>query len=253
METPPTNSLALANLRPTTQDKVFEFQKSLDDNFEGYQRQVLEEALLIMYEVHFDQKDRPDGSPYVEHPLGVATNVLNSLERPDFEIVVAALLHDSVEDQPEKLAAKIHFWNTGGKTEEEGALHYIENRFGERVRGIISSLTNPDFAAELNRSGQEVNTENKNRLYAKHVEEAIENPDVLPIKLFDFAENALRLDKVTDPVRRLKLTQKYVPVVNIFIARLSKGAHNLKQTLADGLLSQLQDTHSQMQVYMETA
>lgn len=250
MEPYPSMPVALANLDPDTFDKVVEFQRDLDSTFEGFEREITEEALLLMCEVHADQKDRPDGTPYIEHPLGVARNVLNSLENPDFESVVSALLHDSVEDQAQKLAEKLLVGDRGA-TEQERALRYIGQQFGERVQKTVASLTNPDFEAELIKQEQEVNTENKNRLYAEHVKEAIENPDVLPIKLFDFAENALRLNEVTDPARHLKLARKYAPVVSVFIDRLRQGNHRLKPAVAEDLLIRLEAAHSEMQAFIE--
>lgn len=251
MEIPNGESPAFTNLLPVTQHRIFEFQRELDGTFEGHQRQIVEEALLLMCEVHADQEDRPDGTQYVEHPLRVAQNVLRSLDSPDFEIVASALLHDSVEDQAKKLAAKNHHPDILDKGEEEMALHYIGSRFGGRASRIVISLTNPDFAAELTRDGQEINVVNKNKLYARHVAEIIEDPDVLPIKLFDFAENALRLDEVADPARRLKLTKKYAPVVDVFINRLLEGRHNLNQAVVEELLVRLKATYSQMQNFIE--
>lgn len=253
METHPIGPIPSANLRPSTVDKVSEFQKELDNTFKGYQRLVMEEALQLMCEVHADQEDRPDGIPYVEHPLGVARKVLDGLEKPDFEIVIAALLHDSVEDQARKLSAKIPYSSSLGASEELGALRYIENRFGGRVSKIVASLSNPDFNAVLTESRQEVTSENKNRLYAQHVAEAIKDPDVLPVKLFDFAENAFRLEEVTDPARRLKLTRKYAPVVNVLINSLQNGEHKLNQSVAEELLERLEATYDRMQTYIETS
>lgn len=61
-------------------------------------------ALELMVELHLNQAPRPDGSQYIEHPLAVAAQVLEAMVRKDPDVVVAALLHDAVEDQAERLA-----------------------------------------------------------------------------------------------------------------------------------------------------
>lgn len=224
METTPNAHDQIAqNLLPSTLTAVAEFQTRLDATFEGEERQRVEDALWLMCEVHADQKARPDGTPYVEHPLDVARNVLQASYTADSDEIIAALLHDSAEDQAQKLAAKAIDAGVVGNDERSLALGYIQSQYGGRVAHIVSELTNPDFEAELRMQGQAVTTEAKNRLYAEHVRAAIQDPDVLPIKLFDFAANALRLDGVTDPARRLKLTRKYAPVVDVFIKRLTDG------------------------------
>lgn len=227
----------LDNLQPSSLEKITVFQQELDAVFEGEERRRTEEALRLMCEVHADQTPRPDGVPYVEHPLEVAREVLKSLEEPDSELVIAALLHDSVEDQAAKLAAKLG--SHENQNEETRALRYIGDRFGVRVAGVVSLLTKPDFEAELKAKGKEVNRENKNELYATHIEAAIQDPDVFPVKLFDFAKNALQLANVTDPARRLRLTRKYLPVVEIFIQHLQKDRlvkHEVRLDLCEQLL-----------------
>ncbi len=248
MEGFPHESEVFANLQPSTVVMAQEFQKKLDHTFEGDQRQRIEEALLLSCEVHADQADRSDGTPYVEHPLQVANNVLEALEEPDAEVIIAALLHDSVEDQAKKLAQKLQ--PDVSKTHYEYvALRYIDERFGERVAKIVAALTNPDFDEALADNGHDITAENKNKLYMHHVTEAIEDPDVLLIKLFDFAENTLRLHEVVDVSRRLYLARKYTPVIDVFIARLQRGDHGMKQSVANELLEQLQSTSMQIQMY----
>ncbi len=248
MEVSPHEQAVFADLQPSTIEMVREFQRKLDGTFEGEQRQMIEEALLLSCEVHADQALRSDGTPYVEHPLQVASNVLDALEKPDAEIVIGALLHDSVEDQAEKMAHKLQQGFIKGQ-EQQMAFRYINERFGSRVTKIVATLTNPDFDGALTNNGSAITTENKNRLYVQHITEAIEDPDVLPIKLFDFAENALRLHEVADASRRLHLARKYMPVVDVFVTRLQKDDHGMKQSTVNELLAQFRMAREQIQVF----
>ena len=219
MERPIDQDRLLPNLPPTTADKVAEFQQELDQAFDYPERLLVEEALWLMCEVH-DGQARPDGAPYAEHPLAVARLTLSAAAEPDSELVAAALLHDTVEDQAARLAAKCDEPEAAALDDTGKALAYIAAHFGERTARVVAAVTNPDFAAQLVAEGLPVTAENKNRLYAEHVRAAIEDADVLSVKLGDFGDNGLRIHELTDPVKRLKLTRKYAPVAAAFIERL---------------------------------
>lgn len=70
---------------------------------------VILKALRFSAEKHRDQrrKDR-ESSPYINHPIQVAEILWTAGEVRDISTVVAALLHDTIEDtntQPEEIAA----------------------------------------------------------------------------------------------------------------------------------------------------
>jgi len=188
------------------------------------------DALLLMMTLHIDQKDRLEGTPYVSHPLFVAHRVIEMQGTPDKEVLISAILHDSVEDQADKLA---EFAGEEGKglSEIDAAYIEIENKYGKRVSETLSKLSNPDFDAILAEQGITKEMPNyaemKNTLYKDHVAEAIEDLDVLPIKLADFSENTSRLadfpvDSEAGSKQREKLIKKYLPVMKVFIDRLER-------------------------------
>lgn len=154
---------------------------------------LVRRAAFWMVQAHLPQKDRPDGAPYVSHTTGVAATVLQWCPDAPLDVVIAALLHDSVEDQPETL---IRLATTEGAT----ALDALEEAFGGRVRQRVARLTNGPGD------------------YAAHVRESVyADPWVAAIKLADFSANAWRLDGVPDPARRARLTAKYRPVMQVFM------------------------------------
>ncbi len=220
---PGERDLIAQNLQPRTLEAVAEFQTTLDAVFEGDERRQVEDALWLMCEVHIDQDDRSDGVPYIEHPLEVAHNVLRTSATPDVDKVIAALMHDSVEDHAPKLVAKAREAGLAGEDDVQLALGYLEFRFGPKVARLDAALTNPDFAAELRRQGRKPTREAKDALYVEHVRGAIEDPDVLHVKMFDFVSNGFRLHEVPDHNRRHRLTRKYLPLVDVFVARLTDG------------------------------
>jgi (p)ppGpp synthase/HD superfamily hydrolase len=77
-------------------------------------------ALLYATHVHGGQVRKGTSTPYIAHLLAVAATVLEY--GGDEDLAIAALLHDSVEDQ-------------GGKARLED----VRNRFGERVARVVEA------------------------------------------------------------------------------------------------------------------
>jgi (p)ppGpp synthase/HD superfamily hydrolase len=221
--------------------QVSAFQEQVHTAFAPSDTRRILDALELMIELHIDQAPRPDGTLYIEHPLAVAPQVLDAMAQKETDLVVAALLHDVVEDQAAKLVQKVPRRHVGeGETEEKVALDAIEwITQSSRVRSIISGLTNPDFDRMLaqkgvkkgtDEEGQAAYTVARNALYAEHVREAIQDSDVALIKVFDFAANALNLDAVADESKRRRYLNKYAPVIGILLDRLRDTANPLNIT-----------------------
>jgi (p)ppGpp synthase/HD superfamily hydrolase len=227
------------NLKKINKEKLIENQKQKkDDNFTCAKERLLKivesfidgnpdftneqkeqklskftKALELAMDIHSDQKPRPDG-PYVNHILRVSTIIVEEYGIKDLDLVIAALLHDSVEDQSEKLANLTT--NDENISDREKALLFINDNFGERVKNIVLKLTN------IYHEDKNISQDQKNKVYLEHVKEAIEDPDVLPIKLADFSDNALNLESVKEIEKRLKLSHKYLPVIEVFIKQIEK-------------------------------
>lgn len=84
--------------------------------------QRFRDALVWAAELHEDQNRKGGGIPYVAHLLGVASIVLEHGGSED--VAIAALLHDSLEDQAHKIS--------------EGE---IRARFGEAVERIVEACS----------------------------------------------------------------------------------------------------------------
>ncbi len=84
-----------------------------------------EDALLLAHRLHANQTRKGTTIPYIGHLLAVTAIVIENDGSEDE--VIAALLHDAVEDQG------------GAKTREE-----IRRRFGENVAVIVDGLTDTD-------------------------------------------------------------------------------------------------------------
>jgi len=87
-----------------------------------------DEALAFASDLHRTQKRKTSGAPYISHLLGVCSLVLEDGGSEDQAI--AALLHDSVEDQ--------------GTSFDGGAkalLDVISSKFGPEVVRLVDALT----------------------------------------------------------------------------------------------------------------
>lgn len=200
-----------------------------------------------MLEVHFDQNPRPDGTPYMDHPLTVADKLMDMMVKPDPKLAISALLHDSVEDQSNKLAEKYKGNDTNSTlSDEQMALEYIKVHFGTRVERTVAALSNPDFDTQLavlgiNESHPDYRVR-KNILYAQHVAEISENADAFIIKLMDFTSNAGDLMKLPEGSQKIKLMRKYGPVVSTMKDGLSKLSLPIKEEAKTTLGNKLEDT-----------
>jgi len=229
-------------------EEIEKFRETISDKFDAENAAKINSALDLMVDLHSTQEERPDHRPYISHPLEIADDVVNKYEVKKPELVLAALLHDSVEDQSLKLSVKRlerQYGTIGNEAEiknpeflkekfheelEEIALGEIGFQYGDRVREVVEKLSNPDFDSlieELKLKGVE---KSKNELYKEHVAEAIEDPDVCVIKYADFARNALKLGSIPEGLKKDKLRKKYGPVIQeVFLPvfRSLEGAHPL--------------------------
>lgn len=190
-------------------------------------------ARTLMVELHIDQARRPDGTLYIEHPLAVASQVCDAMAYKDPVVVVAALLHDAVEDQAAKLVRR----EESGQARTRLALDVIEAYTqSARVRRIVAGVTNPDFDALLAQRGivardnRDAYLRARNELYAAHVCRVLRDPDQALVKLFDLLANALTLAAIPDVPTRTRLLTKYLPVLGLLLDRLQETASPLNIT-----------------------
>lgn len=172
----------------------------------------IHEAIDLLFEKQTDTL-RNDGRIYAVHPLEVTINLIETLKYNEPDLIIAALLHDILEDNP-----------------EVGEEH-IRERFGERVLAVMKGLT---YVKKSKDKAEET------LAYQKHVIKEAENEDVLLVKVHDMETNALSLAKLKDPKRRKYLANKYLPIVIFFsekLEQLSKKYWNLNRKYAEGLLA----------------
>lgn len=162
--------------------RISEFFPSLDPRYIAIER-----AYNIVKEA-FREDKRDDGVRYFEHLRAVALIVLY-MRVVDFEIIIAALLHDLFEDHPEK-------W----------PIERIRKEFGDRVALLVQYCSKPQLE-ECGGSKDE-----QDRIYHRRFTQAMR--DFFLIKLADRLHNVLTLGtcKLEKRVRKVAETwQHYMP------------------------------------------
>ncbi|KHD07185.1 hypothetical protein PN36_04575 [Candidatus Thiomargarita nelsonii] len=132
-------------------------------------RQTIIKACIWAQEVHQSQTRAPD-EPFIIHVVNVA-NTLAQLGM-DSEVLVAAILHDIVEDKPKIM------------------LDEIKKRFGSEVAHLVDGVAKMKFIEELNdKSDKTINTQHQIERLRKMLLAMAEDVRVVVIKLADRLDN----------------------------------------------------------------
>src|SRR6266508_624044 len=194
-------------------------------------------ALLYATHVHGGQVRKGTSTPYVAHLLAVAATVLEY--GGDEDLAIAALLHDSVEDQ-------------GGKARLED----VRNRFGERVARIVEACS--DSLADTGKGERKAPAAERRKAYLAHLHNA--DQDILRVSLADKVHNArailrdLRKPEVGGKVwARFSQPKEptlsyYRSLADIFCERLSNQLSNELREIVEVLEADVAKSSSSMDV-----
>ena len=123
----------------------------------------LQEALEFATEAHGDQKRKYTGEPYITHPIAVM-EIVREVPHTD-EMLIAAVLHDTVEDTPV-------------------TIEDIKTKFGTKVAELVDGLTDVSRPEHGNR---------KTRKALDRAHLAKQNAEVQTIKLADLIHNTMSI------------------------------------------------------------
>jgi (p)ppGpp synthase/HD superfamily hydrolase len=180
------------------------------------------DALVLAGHLHRD--DRRVREPYVNHLLRVATRLLHHYRVDDPDVIVAGVLHDTVEDHPHELAAVPAEVPVAQAREE--AFGVLAARFGARVADLVRAVTNPIYDEDTDKHEQ----------YRALVAHALaDNPWARVIKASDFTDNGVGVIHTTGP-KLAKAAAKYrlvLPVLRELVARPDTPLHpEVKERIA---------------------
>ena len=167
-----------------------------------YDSEIIEKAYLLAKEAHKDQRRR-SGEPYIMHPVAVARILFDM--GMDNECIIAALLHDVVEDT-------------------EYGLDYIRKNFGDDVALLVDGVTKLTQITLSTR--EEVQAENIRKMFIAMNQDV----RVIIIKLADRLHNMRTLEhmpKYKQREKSLETLEIYAPIAH----RL--GIRQFKEELED--------------------
>lgn len=196
---------------PVSPDAIFdELQRNLQSYMRGQNLEQVQLAYKFAAHAHRDQC-RSSGEPYITHPLAVA-NILTTLKL-DMASIIAAILHDTVEDT-------------------ESTLEDIEKNFGTVVKDLVDGLTK--IGKIQFRSSQERMAEN----FRKMVLAMSNDLRVILVKLADRLHNMRTLDILT-PAKRQRIAEETLEIYAPLANRL--GLYAFKSELEDLCMRQLRN------------
>lgn len=185
----------------TTEDGLSQLKKSIDL------------ATVLHSKQTRKNRDSYKRTPYIEHPLRNTFRLIK-WGVDDSDILIASVLHDTVEDSSQEYCRL--FLGKKIKDEELAREHlsrFINHEFGARVESIVQNVTNE---VSLESSGKD-----KNEKYISKVKKSIaNNPEAFLVKLSDFIDNGTGLWHGDDTDFIAKQVAKYKPLVPVFIEEL---------------------------------
>lgn len=213
-------------LKDKNEEELFSALLQAGESWTEEQRTSVETAYTLARMVHKNDVYREQ--PYVYHLLRVANRLTGYMHISDPELVIAALLHDSVEDRAlELIDAGISYAKEilaaeasvpeDPRERQNLALEHLAVLFSPRVAKMIASVTN----APAPKDTEETYDEWLDR-YARKVEQAASTPEGFLIKFADWCDNGLGLVHSEEPEDSPKLArfrQKYVRALPIFERR----------------------------------
>ena len=148
-------------------DLKMKYEELLDkcSKKQWFNKELLVKALEFGNLKHLKQKRKISDEPYFIHPIRVAINLIDEPDT-DIDVIVAALLHDTVEDT-------------------ETTYNEIESNFGRKIEILVNGMTKPDSKQKLT---NEIDKFYEN--YFKKIRNYSEiDKRVLKIKLSDRIDN----------------------------------------------------------------
>ena len=163
---------------------------------------LLLQALAFSAHKHKDQRRKDvDSSPYINHPISLASILCNEGHVTDIDVICGALLHDTVEDTDTTAAE-------------------LEDRFGPIIRDIVMDVTDDKTLDKPDRK----------RLQIEHAAHISEQAKL--VKLADKISNLRDVVENPPPAWSLERRQGYFDWAKKVIDQL-RGTHESLEAIFD--------------------
>ena len=164
--------------------------------------------------------------PYIEHPLRVAIRLYKYFGVASADLIIAAILHDTVEDHAFEFSAfeGVPVVRDGDEVKARKlALEFISRHFGYAVAAIVEHVSNPVFVGERTKA-------EKIASYQAHVKAIVAVSDeALILKFSDFVDNAgsLHHHYAYNDRKVMYFVDRYSALIPIYREAFSSKAHSL--------------------------
>lgn len=221
----------------------------------GLDPKTIQASVGLASVLHSEQRRgaraRHSSTPYIEHPLRNSIRLIRMGVR-DQDVIVATVLHDTVEDCSQRYCEKFQ----GRKLDEEPARKELESKikttFGPRVRHLVMAVTNDYISPEDKKSRTE---EEKYRVYANHVRENIAgDARAYLVKISDFFDNASSLHHSDRPGSGIKVAgraRKYLRAIPVFREEGAKLDLGLSKRARRQMEEKLANTEKRLRAIVE--
>lgn len=232
-------------------------QRMVLDQPENFDFSAVQDAIELAAHLHDGQtranRANLPRTPYIEHPLRNAVRILRWGVK-DQDIVIASILHDTVEDCDKRIYEIVHGTKPPKDTTEEElrevAVAFIEKVFGKEVARIVLAVSNGFLPLGTTREGRYA-------IYLNHVREAIRDDiAVFIVKLSDFVDNAVGLyhnDFGANREKIVGMATKYLPVVPVFETELNllKSEMKVEEIVIQQMFQHLSDARVRLTAIIE--
>jgi guanosine-3',5'-bis(diphosphate) 3'-pyrophosphohydrolase len=176
----------------------------LPESYSQLDRELILKAYHVAEEAHRGQK-RASGEPYINHCVAVA-GILAEMHVPP-EVIVAALLHDTVEDTTINLED-------------------IRQMFGDRVAMLVDGVTKLTNLPRVSRGDQQAGAEEQEEMVREMAEKrGLPDPEAEAAQMM----RSRRYDAASETLRKTFLAMG--EDVNVVLIKLADRLHNMR-TLA---------------------
>lgn len=205
-------------------------------------------VLDLAEKLHKGQKRRDnDGKriDYIGHPVRVAVRILEDFSIDDPEVILAALLHDTVEDRASKAVGLLGLYDDviesyeGASVAQSKLLGYYRENISARVSRAVDNLSNYGDNRKLEKS-------ERISQYSNYVEGLVDNssddPIALVIKISDYVDNAGNLsDSAQNSKREVieYLSAKYRAVYPVLVDAVDVISENYGKDIEKNVLASL--------------
>lgn len=201
-------------------------------------------SYLHRYDVRRGTRGKLPNPPYIEHPLRVALRLVRfGIKNPD--LIIAAILHDTVEDHPFEFA-DFEGVMTVSEGEEEAARRqahgFVSNHFGFFAARIVAEVSNPILPADISK-------QEKINKYQAHVKAVLSySYEALLLKVSDFIDNAGSLHhhyEYNDKSAQYFI-DRYSPLLPIYMEAVTN-SFEISDSIKESILSRLEQVSEQFE------